>query len=472
MQKIKTGFLAICTFLLSIACVQAAVGGVYNILDYGAVSDTTRLSTRAIQQAVDACAAAGGGRVLVPAGNYLIGTVMLRSGVELHLAAGATLYASRNVADFKLHQQSSGTTDKAETEMLIGATDATNIAVTGLGRLHCRAVREAYQRKPATDIPADSVTGREVANAVRYGVDYRTKYRRVPPSPCAIHFTGCTQVHISDIQVVESAFWSVHLRNCERVFVNGVYITSNPHNGVNSDGLDIDGCRHVMVSNCRIDTGDDALCLKTTRIDGEAYPCRYITITNCILTSSSAALKIGTESHADFEYITVSNCVIDRANRGLNMIVRDGGVVRNVLFSDLLIRTVRKETFWWGNGDPIWFTIQKRGNVPSAGGIEHVVLRNIIAHGQSGIRMEGFSERLKDIRLDGVQLFMEPEDAVDKRSCHGFLFHGVDGLRLEDCEVEWDREHPEPTWGKDFEFRQVVFKTARPVPGYDEESKL
>ena len=208
MQMIKTGFLAICTFLLSIACAQAAVGGVYNILDYGAVSNTTRLSTRAIQQAVDACAAAGGGRVLVPAGNYLSGTVMLRSGVELHLAAGATLYASRNVADFKQHQQSSGATDKAETEMLIGATDATNIAVTGLGRLHCRAVREAYQRKPATDVPADSVTGREVANAVRYGVDYRTKYRRVPPSPCAIHFTGCTQVHISDIQVVESAFWS------------------------------------------------------------------------------------------------------------------------------------------------------------------------------------------------------------------------------------------------------------------------
>lgn len=115
--------------------------------------------------------------------------------------------------------------------------------------------------------------------------------------------------------------WIENVRAVER----GIYITSNRHNGVNSDGLDIDGCSHVMVSDCRIDTGDDALCLKTTRTNGQAQPCRYITVTNCILTSSSAALKIGTESHADFEHITVTNCVVDGANRGLNIIVRDGG---------------------------------------------------------------------------------------------------------------------------------------------------
>lgn len=123
--------------------------------------------------------------------------------------------------------------------------------------------------------------------------------------------------------------------------------------------MDIDGCNNVMINNCRIDTGDDALCLKTTLLNGQSRPCSYITITNCILTSSSAALKLGTESHADFEHITVSNCIIKNANRGLNMIIRDGGSARNILFSNLTISTQRKETFWWGNGDPIWFTIQK-----------------------------------------------------------------------------------------------------------------
>ncbi|EGK01154.1 hypothetical protein HMPREF9455_02547 [Dysgonomonas gadei ATCC BAA-286] len=221
----------------------------------------------------------------------------------------------------------------------------------------------------------------------------------------------------------------------------------------------------MTVSNCRIDTGDDALCLKTTRQNGKTQPCQYITISNCILTSSSAALKIGTESHSDFEYITVSNCVINRANRGLNIIVRDGGTVRNVIFSNMTINTVRKETFWWGNGDPVWFTIQKRGNIPSAGNIENITLSNIIAYGQSGIRMESFSNRMKNIRLRDIQLFMEPEDAIDKRSRNGFLFHGVDELSLVDCLVRWNKDKPEKLWESAYLFREINDLTLIRVKG-------
>lgn len=454
-MKTKIALLVACALLGWAENVRAVERGIYNILDYGAVSDTTRLSTAAIQAAVDDCASHGGGTVWIPAGNYLSGTVQLRSFVNLHLDAGATLYASRNPKDFRNLARESGAADNDEAEMLISAVRARDVSVSGTGTLHCRAVRTGFRRAAKTGPVTDSITGREIANAIRYGADYRSKFRKVPPCPGAISFTDCTNVHIRDIQVVESSFWSVHLQRCERVVVNGIYITSNRHNGVNSDGLDIDGCSHVMVSDCRIDTGDDALCLKTTRTNGQAQPCRYITVTNCILTSSSAALKIGTESHADFEHITVTNCVVDGANRGLNIIVRDGGCVRNVLFSNLTIRTVRKETFWWGNGDPVWFTIQKRGERPTAGGIENVVLDNIIAHGQSGIRLEGFSERMKNIRLCNVQLFMEPEDAVDKRSRNGFLFHGIDGLSLVDCNVSWNREQPEKTWESAYLFRKI-----------------
>ena len=426
----------------------------FNVLDYGAVADTTVLSTQAIQAAIDACASQGGGTVQVPAGNYLSGTLSLKSNIHLQLDAGATIYASRNPEDFGQEARAIGATDKALAEMLIGAINAHNISIGGRGTLHGRAVRETYLREEASAVPADSVTGREVANAVRYGADYRSKFRRVAPSPGLVNFTNCTNVSIRDIQVIESAFWSVHLQNCERVNVDGIYITSNRHNGVNADGLDIDGCRYVTVSNCRIDTGDDALCLKTTQKDAEAS-CRNITVTNCILTSSSAALKIGTESHADFEDITVSNCVIAGANRGLNMIIRDGGCVRNVLFSNLIIRTERKETFWWGNGDPVWFTIQQRNGHPTGGNIENIVIDNVIAHGQSGIRMEGFSNRLKNIRLSRIQLYMEPEAAVDKRARNAFLFDGVDGLRLTDCSVHWNTEQPEPAWESAYFFRRI-----------------
>lgn len=441
-------------FLFLLCCSATYSQAVYNIMDYGAVADTTRLSTSAIQKAIDDCSAHGGGVVWVPAGNYLSGTIQLKSFVNLHLDAGATIYASRRSEDFSNFIRNIGAADNAEAEMLIGAVDARDISITGQGTLHCRAERVGYRREPKTTV-TDSITAREIVNAGRYGVDYQDKFRKVPPCPGAINFTGCTNVQIRGIQIIESSFWSVHLQWCDRVYVDGIYIMSDPHNGVNADGLDIDGCSNVMVSNCRIDTGDDALCLKTTRQNGRTQPCQYITISNCILTSSSVALKIGTESHSDFEYITVSNCVINQANRGLNIIVRDGGTVRNVVFSNLTIKTVRKETFWWGNGDPIWFTIQKRGDTPFAGSIENITLSNIIAYGQSGIRMEGFSNRMKNIRLRDVQLFMEPENAVDKRSRNGFLFHGVDELSLVDCLVRWNKEKPEKEWERAYFFQNV-----------------
>ena len=432
---------------------KAETSPTYNVRNYGAVADTTVLSTAAFQKAVDECARQGGGTVWVPAGDYLCTTIMLKSNVNLHLAAGATLYASRKASDYKNPAREVGATDNNEAEILIGALNATNVSITGHGALNCRAERIGFRREPQTAI-TDSVTGREIANAAYYGADYQSKFKKVPPCPGAISFTNCTDVCIRDIQVIESSFWSVHLQWCERVNVDGIYITSNRHNGVNADGLDIDGCSNVMISNCRIDTGDDALCLKTTRQNGKTRPCRHITITNCILTSSSAALKLGTESHADFESIAVSNCTINGANRGLNMIIRDGGSVRDVTFSNLVIHTERKETFWWGNGDPIWFTIQKRGDKP-CGTIENVTLSNIIAHGQSGIRMEGFSNRLNNIRLRDVQLFMEPENAIDKRSRNAFLFDGVNKLSLIDCEVTWNTHSPEKTWESAYLFRKV-----------------
>lgn len=444
--------------LISLAAMTFGSGnaatGFYDVKDYGAVADTTRLSTAAIQQAVDECSSAGGGTVLVPAGDYKVGAIRLRDNVNLNLSAGATLYASRNAVDFKEHKVRMGAADMTDMEVVLMARGANNISVTGTGRIHCQAVREQFRREPQLAI-TDSVTGREIANAIRYGADYRTKYRKVPPCPGAINFTDCKNVHIRDIEVIESSGWGVHLQWCERVVVDGVHIQSNPDNGVNSDGLDIDGCTDVMVSNCRINTGDDALCIKTTRSEGRTMPCRWITVTNCILTSSSAALKLGTESHGDFENITVSNCIIKDANRGINMIIRDGGNVKNILFSDMVITTVRKATFWWGNGDAVWLTAQKRGDVKCAGKIENVNFDNITAYGQSGVRLEGFDCRMNNIRFRDFQMFMEPETAVDKRARDGFLFNGVDNLRMVDCDVYWNQESPEPAWESAYRFDDV-----------------
>ena len=424
----------------------------YNIRNYGACADTTQLSTNAIQKAIDDCFGHGGGTVQVPAGNYLCSTVWLKSNVTLHLDAGATIYASRKLSDYTVSAPF-GAADADLGEILIGARNVKNISIEGTGCLNGQAVREMFRRGP--QLTVDSVTGREIANAEKYGADYRTKFRKVPPCPGVINFNGCTNVHLRDFQVVESSQWSVHLQWCEQVYVDGMQIQSSSYNGVNADGLDIDGCSNVMISNCVINTGDDALCLKTTRLEGKSKPCRWVTINNCILTSSSSAFKLGTESYSDFENIVMTNCLIKDANRGICMIIRDGATVKNILFSNIVINTIRKATFWWGNGDAVWLTIQKRGNAALGGKIENVTFSHILAHSQSGVRLEGFSNRMENVSFDGFQLFMEHEDAVDKRSRNGFLFDGVNKLSVMNCEVIWNKANPEPVWESAYLFKNV-----------------
>lgn len=427
---------------------------VYNIRSYGAVSDKTVLSTTAIQKTIDECHKQGGGTVWVPSGEYLSASLYLRSNVHLNLEAGATIYASERVTDYEGSSLQHGAADATTIHALIVATDCERISITGEGRLHGQGKREQFTRKAEFD-PEELITGREIANAAKYGADYRTKYRRLPPSTGLINITNCKDVKISSIQLIEAGFWTLHLQWCERVQIQGLYIQSDPANGVNADGLDIDGCSSVTVSDCIIDTGDDALCLKSTLNMGKSQPCQDIVINNCLLRSSSAAFKIGTESHSDFKRIVVSNCVINGANRGLSIIVRDGGNVSDVKFSNIVINTERKATFWWGNGDPVWFIIANRTPESQTGSIRRITLDNITATGQSGIRLEGFSNAIEEIRFSNVQLRLETESAIDKRSLHGFHFYNLRDLTLEGCEMLWEESSPEPTWEKAFNFERI-----------------
>lgn len=438
--------------VILICSVLSATAQNYNIKDFGAVADSTILSTAAIQSAIDKCANDGGGTVVIPAGKYVSTTIYLKDNVNLFLSSGAIIYASRKESDFTSHAFNIGAADMSTAMALVVAFNAKNISITGSGELNCRAEREPFRRNPQLML-TDSITGREIENAIKYGVDYQSKYRKVPPCPGAISLLGCNEVTLNGFKVVESSSWGIHIQWCENVHVEGLSITSSDIDGVNSDGLDIDGCQRVTISNCIIDTGDDALCIKTTKNDNTQHPCRNLAITNCILRSSSAALKIGTESHYDFENIVISNCIIDGANRGLNMIIRDGGNVRNVIISNVIINTERKATFWWGNGDPLWFIVYKRPEAKNAGSISDVTIRDIIAHGQSGLRIEGFHGDINNITIKDFQLFMLPENAIDKRARNAFSFEKVNNLKLDNCSVEWVGNEAE--WESAFMFKDI-----------------
>lgn len=418
---------------------------VWNITTMGAVADPTINSTAAIQKSIDAAHSAGGGTVVFPPGKYRSGTLELKSGVRIELEAGATLLASRNVADY-------GATGMDNAPVLIRANQANHIAITGRGTIDGQA-----QQVWGEPDGVDGFIAAETEIARKAGIDMKRPLT-VKPNPCLIYFTDCEDVLIEDASFINAGFWSVHLGTCHRVTVRGVRIESSLEMGVNADGLDIDSCRNVRVTGCTISTGDDAICLKTTLKAG-GLPCEDVVVTGCTLESSSCALKLGTESHGDFKRIIFSNCIIRNTNRGIGIFVRDGAAVSDVLFSNLIIECNRKHYNWWGDGDPIHFVLLKRNSESRLGSIRNVVVSNVIARGQGTSLIAGFpdGQGTEAITLRNVHLTMEAEATADKRATHGLILRDLKNVTLDDVRVSWDTSKgTEEKWSKALERERTI----------------
>ncbi|MEL6653632.1 MAG: glycosyl hydrolase family 28 protein, partial [Bacteroidota bacterium] len=414
----------------------------------GPISDK---ATTQLQAAIDAAHAAGGGTVYFPPGDYLSGSLILKSNVSLELEGGATLWASQDTADYPF-------LTTAKRPCLIYADSAYNIGIRGKGRIHGQA-RRTYEDLKKVDRFIRDIT----ENAEEAGVEMKMYYK-VEPLVRMITFENCVDITITDIDIIESCSWNVTMKWCERVYIHGIYLYASLDAGVNSDGLDIDGCKDVTISDCIITCGDDAIVLKSTLASNKKYQdCINVTVTNCVLTSTSTGLKIGTESYGDFRHIIFSNCVVRNSNRGLSIVVRDGATVENVIFSNITIETNRKHFNWWGNGDPIWLVLKKRYVPSRLGTIRNVLFENIIAHGQGTSKIEGYApdslhpegKNLENIQFRNVQLFMYAEDYLDKRATHAFEAHHVSGLTVENLEINWDTNKTEPKWASAASFYEL-----------------
>ena len=276
----------------------------YNIQSYGAVADGVTLNTTAIQAAIDACAASGGGCVTVPTGTYKTGTIWLRSGVELHLESGAVLLASDDLDDYNeldAYEQNFGcpVTEKWVGKHLIIAHEVENVAITGFGTVNgnCNAFVDYV------DVPP------------RYGWRSGTSRCKDPeklrPGQLIV-FIECRHVTVHDITVVDSPCWSLFFHGCEYVQVRG-YKAFNPINMLNSDGMDIDTCRYVTVSDCIIRTGDDAITLRCdeNRVKNKNLHCEFVTITGCVLHTGICAFRIGVGT-GHIRHVQISNITIER----------------------------------------------------------------------------------------------------------------------------------------------------------------
>ena len=373
----------------------------YNIRDFGAIANGKTLATSAIQAAIDACHTNGGGRVTVPAGTYLTGSIFLKDHVELHLCHGATLVASTDLADYNAddaYEQNYGApSEEWRAKHLIMAIECADVALSGSGKID--ASGDFFYEEAQFYPHYRWMTG----YSWRQGMAYARDKEILRPGQ-VVCFIECTNVTVHDVTICNSPCWSIFLHGCEQVSVRGVKVFNPSHFG-NTDGIDIDCCRFVTVSDCIIDTGDDAITLRCSaqRLK-KPLPCEYITITNCVLSCSVMAIRVGVGTGI-IRHIRVSNIVIPRAGTALQCITSYSGRgcadIDDIHFSGI-------------SATDLGHLIQFKGEV---GSIRNVTLENMRLSGIANLRLEATASCIiDDIALRNIVLTVNPEkEAPDER---------------------------------------------------------
>lgn len=427
----------------------------FSILDFGAKGDGKTLDTLAIQSAVDEASKSGGGKVVIPAGStFLTGSFEVKANVELHLAKDAKLLASSNYEDYlsehNIKTLTGGLVDEfvLPQRALIVGYQAHGFKITGEGVLDGNA--DGFIEKRGQYI-----------HEMRGPVGGKSQYLE---RPFTVFLIDSQNVSLSKFTLANPAFWAIRLTGCNDLVIDGIKILTDlmvP----NADGIDIDRCQRVRISNCYLETADDCISLKScsgTSIYGDVSD---VLIDNCTMITTSGAITLGTESVGDIKDVVVRNCEVKKSHRGFAVRAREGGTISNILFENCRLQTRTFSPMWWGHGEALhvtsfaWNTKEnlQDGNPERLlpGKVKNITFRNLEVDSEAGIlnwsETEGLVDgvQYEDIRLSigtrskwppRIDLRPNDQEPLLERPHNAFEAVRIKNLSINGLSVTWDNQ--------------------------------
>jgi len=366
----------------------------FNIVNYGAVADGMTLNSEAINKTIDACAANGGGTVLIPKGSYVTGPIVMKSNIDLHLDKAALVIFSPDFKQYPLVVSSFEGVDAARCQSPVVAENLQNIAITGEGIFdgngyYWRPLKKdkmtetewkAHQKKYGGVLTADKKTWYSSEKALKGLADNNigkitagktlSDFEDVKDflRPNMIRIYQCKNVLIEGVTFENSPAWTTHCMMSEHITIKGLKV-KNPWFGTNTDALDLESCKNALVEDCVFDTGDDGICIKSGRDEEgrkRGMPTQDVIVNNCTVYRSHGGFVVGSEMSGGANNLFVSNCNFIGSDIGLRFKTTRGrgGVVENIYVNNVNMKDIPAEAIlfdmYYMAKDPVALNGEKR----------------------------------------------------------------------------------------------------------------
>jgi polygalacturonase len=491
----------------------ADTAGIYDVRAFGAKGDGKALDTAAINKTIDAAAAAGGGTVRFPAGTYLSVSIHLKSNISLYIDQGATIVAAEPSKDARYDAPEPNPWDKYQDfghshwhNSLIWGENLENVSILGPGLIWGKGlVRSGSQSRTSEQ---NEALRKAKLNPQEAPFGYPSPGDAVESGwgNKAISLKLCRNVMIRDVSILHGGHFAILATGVDNLTIDNVKIDTN------RDGIDIDCCRQVRISNCSVNSPfDDGICPKSSFALGFARATENVTITNCQVSgydegtlldgtykreyrkyshnSPTGRIKFGTESNGGFKNITISNCVFDYS-RGLALESVDGALLEDVTINNITMRDV--------TNSPIFLRLGNRARGPkettSVGALRRVIISNIVVYNAdpkySSIISGIPGHDIEDVKLSNIHIYYQgggtreqaaldpPEKEKDypepvmfgEMPSYGFFIRHVKGIELNNIQVSYMKEDLRPSFllsdVKGADFQHIKAQRATGVPTF------